>query len=347
MSTNKKISYKTSGVSIDKGEKLVNLIKPLAKKTARKEVREGIGGFAALSDIPSKYKNPMIVSATDGVGTKIEIAELMNDHKTIGQDLVAMCVNDLITGGAEPLFFLDYLVTERINLKKSKDILSGISDGCLISNCSLIGGETAEHPNAFPKNRYDLAGFCVGVIEKKDALKKTKLKKEDILIGIESSGLHSNGFSLIRKLIKTKRLKLKSKFGNTTLGKVLLKPTKIYVNEILRLNKLINIKAMAHITGGGLTGNLKRIIPNKLAIELIDKSLFVFQKNLFDLIQSSSNLSRDEMLETFNCGFGMVLAIDKKDFNKVDKFMKNNKIKYKLIGKFISSKNKNKEVIIN
>ena len=346
MPTNKKISYKTSGVSIDKGEKLVNLIKPLAKKTARKEVREGIGGFAALSDIPSKYKNPMIVSATDGVGTKIEIAELMNDHKTIGQDLVAMCVNDLITGGAEPLFFLDYLVTERINLKKSKDILSGIANGCLISNCSLIGGETAEHPNAFPKNKYDLAGFCVGVIEKKDAQKKTKPKKDDILIGVESSGLHSNGFSLIRKLIETKRLRLKSKFGNSTLGKALLKPTKIYVNEILRLNKLINIKAMAHITGGGLNGNLKRIIPSKLGIELTDESLFVFQKKLFDLIQSSSNLSRNEMLETFNCGFGMVLAIDKKDLNKVDKFMKNNKIKYKLIGKFISSKNTNKEVII-
>ena len=346
MSNKKKISYKTSGVDVDKGEKLVNLIKPLAKKTARKEVKEGIGGFAALSAIPSNYKEPMIVSATDGVGTKIEIAELMRDHSTIGQDLVAMCVNDLITGGAEPLFFLDYLVTEKINLKKSKDILSGIAKGCLLANCSLIGGETAEHPNAFPKNKYDLAGFCVGVIEKKDALKKTKPKKGDLLIGIESSGLHSNGFSLIRKLLENKRLNLKSKLGSSTVGKILLKPTKIYVKELLALNQIIDIKSMAHITGGGLTGNLKRIIPNGLGISLINDSLFVFQKKLFSLIKESANLSEKEMLETFNCGHGMVLVINKANLLTLDKFMKKNKMNYNLIGEFISSKGLKQNIII-
>ena len=273
MSKKNKISYKNSGVDVKKGDALINLIKPFAKKTNRAEIMEGIGGFSAITSIPKRYKDPLIVSATDGVGTKIEIAELMKNHSTIGEDLVAMCVNDLITCGAEPLFFLDYLVTEKINLSKAKEIIKGIAKGCKIANCSLIGGETAEHPNAFPKEKYDLAGFSVGVVEKKNILRKNKLKNGDLLISLKSSGLHSNGFSLIRELIKRKKLNLKTKMGNKNLGEILLHPTKIYVKEILELQKNINLKAIAHITGGGLIGNLKRIIPEKIEINLFKNCL--------------------------------------------------------------------------
>ena len=332
MSKKNKISYKTSGVDVKKGDALINLIKPFAKKTNRAEIMESIGGFSAITSIPKRYKDPLIVSATDGVGTKIEIAELMKNHSTIGEDLVAMCVNDLITCGAEPLFFLDYLVTEKINLLKAKEIIKGIAKGCEIANCSLIGGETAEHPNAFPKEKYDLAGFSVGVVEKKNILSKNKLKNGDLLISLKSSGLHSNGFSLIRELIKRKKLNLKAKMGSKNLGEILLHPTKIYVKEILELQKNINLKAIAHITGGGLIGNLKRIIPEKIEINLFKNSLFNFNKKLFLLIQEASNLSDEEMLNTFNCGNGMVIVIGKNELEKTKKLLIKLKIGYKIIG---------------
>ena len=338
MSKKDKISYKVSGVDINKGDALVNFIKPLAAKTARKEVSEGIGGFSAISAIPSKYKEPMIVSATDGVGTKIEIAEMMNNHSTIGEDLVAMCVNDLITCGAEPIFFLDYLVTEKINLSKSKEVLKGIAKGCQISNCSLIGGETAEHPNAFPINKYDLAGFCVGIVEKENIKKSIPPKKDDVLISLKSSGLHSNGFSLVRELIKRKKINLKNKIGNKTIGEVILKPTKIYVKEILELKKKTNIKDIAHITGGGLIGNLERIIPKNMKITLFKKTLFNFHKKLFLMLKKASNLSDIEMLETFNCGNGMVLVVNKNDLKKAEKYLVKLRLSYKIIGQFSSLK---------
>ena len=332
MSKKNKISYKTSGVDVKKGDALINLIKPFAKKTNRAEIMESIGGFSAITSIPKRYKDPLIVSATDGVGTKIEIAELMKNHSTIGEDLVAMCVNDLITCGAEPLFFLDYLVTEKINLLKAKEIIKGIAKGCEIANCSLIGGETAEHPNAFPKEKYDLAGFSVGVVEKKNILRKNKLKSGDLLISLKSSGLHSNGFSLIRELIKRKKLNLKAKIGSKNLGEILLHPTKIYVKEILELQKNINLKAIAHITGGGLIGNLKRIIPEKIEINLFKNSLFNFNKKLFSLIQEASNLSDEEMLNTFNCGNGMVIVISENELEKTKKILIELKVAYKIIG---------------
>ena len=338
MSKKDKISYKVSGVDINKGDALVNFIKPLAAKTTRKEVSEGIGGFSAISAIPSKYKEPMIVSATDGVGTKIEIAEMMNNHSTIGEDLVAMCVNDLITCGAEPIFFLDYLVTEKINLSKSKEVLKGIAKGCQISNCSLIGGETAEHPNAFPKDKYDLAGFCVGIVEKEGIKKSVPPKNNDVLISLKSSGLHSNGFSLVRELIKRKKINLKNKIGNKTIGEIILKPTKIYVKEILELKKKINIKAIAHITGGGLTGNLERIIPKNMKITLFKNTLFNFHKKLFLMLKKASNLSDIEMLETFNCGNGMVLVVNKNDLKKAEKYLVKLRLSYKVIGQFSSLK---------
>ena len=338
MSKKDKISYKVSGVDINKGDALINFIKPLAAKTTRKEVSEGIGGFSAISAIPSKYKEPMIVSATDGVGTKIEIAEMMNNHSTIGEDLVAMCVNDLITCGAEPIFFLDYLVTEKINLSKSKEVLKGIAKGCQISNCSLIGGETAEHPNAFPKDKYDLAGFCVGIVEKEGIKKSVPPKNNDVLISLKSSGLHSNGFSLVRELIKRKKINLKNKIGNKTIGEIILKPTKIYVKEILELKKKINIKAIAHITGGGLTGNLERIIPKNMKITLFKNTLFNFHKKLFLMLKKASNLSDIEMLETFNCGNGMVLVVNKNDLEKAEKYLVKLRLSYKVIGQFSSLK---------
>lgn len=347
MSKKNKISYKTSGVDVKKGDALINLIKPFAKKTNRAEIMEGIGGFSAITSIPKRYKDPLIVSATDGVGTKIEIAELMKNHSTIGEDLVAMCVNDLITCGAEPLFFLDYLVTEKINLLKAKEIIKGIAKGCEIANCSLIGGETAEHPNAFPKEKYDLAGFSVGVVEKKNILRKNKLKNGDLLISLKSSGLHSNGFSLIRELIKRKKLNLKTKVGSKNLGEILLHPTKIYVKEILELQKNINLKAIAHITGGGLIGNLKRIIPEKIEINLFKNSLFNFNKKLFSLIQEASNLSDEEMLNTFNCGNGMVIVISENELEKTKKILIELKIAYKIIGACSNLKKGNSLVNIN
>ena len=347
MSKKNKISYKTSGVDVKKGDALISLIKPFAKKTNRAEIMEGIGGFSAITSIPKRYKDPLIVSATDGVGTKIEIAELMKNHSTIGEDLVAMCVNDLITCGAEPLFFLDYLVTEKINLLKAKEIIKGIAKGCEIANCSLIGGETAEHPNAFPKEKYDLAGFSVGVVEKKNILRKNKLKNGDLLISLKSSGLHSNGFSLIRELIKRKKLNLKTKMGSKNLGEILLHPTKIYVKEILELQKNINLKAIAHITGGGLIGNLKRIIPEKIEINLFKNSLFNFNKKLFSLIQEASNLSDEEMLNTFNCGNGMVIVISENELEKTKKILIELKIAYKIIGACSNLKKGNSLVNIN
>ena len=347
MSKKNKISYKTSGVDVKKGDALINLIKPFAKKTNRAEIMEGIGGFSAITSIPKRYKDPLIVSATDGVGTKIEIAELMKNHSTIGEDLVAMCVNDLITCGAEPLFFLDYLVTEKINLLKAKEIIKGIAKGCEIANCSLIGGETAEHPNAFPKEKYDLAGFSVGVVEKKNILRKNKLKNGDLLISLKSSGLHSNGFSLIRELIKRKKLNLKTKVGSKNLGEILLHPTKIYVKEILELQKNINLKAIAHITGGGLIGNLKRIIPEKIEVNLFKNSLFNFNKKLFSLIQEASNLSDEEMLNTFNCGNGMVIVISENELEKTKKILIELKIAYKIIGACPNLKKGNSLVNIN
>ena len=336
MSSHKKISYKASGVDIALGEKLVEIIKPLAKKTFRKEVFNEIGGFASLFDIPKNYQNPILVSSTDGVGTKIEIAELMNNHKSIGIDLVAMCVNDLITSGAEPLFFLDYLVTDKINLNKSKDIISGIAKGCKISNCSLIGGETAEHPKNFPKGKYDLAGFSVGVMEKK-SLKKYNYRIDDLLIGLKSSGLHSNGYSLIRELLRRKKINLKKKIGANSLGKVLLEPTKIYVKEIQALSKKVNIKAMAHITGGGLLGNLERILNKRYSFFLERKNLFSFNNKLFSYLMKQANLTEREMLKTFNCGYGMVLIIDNDDLQEVSKTLNKLNQKFKIIGKVKST----------
>ena len=344
MSKSNKTSYTSSGVSIKRGDQLVDIIKPLAKATFRKEIIGSIGGFAAASSLPKKYKNPILISCTDGVGTKIEIADALKIYDSIGIDLVAMCVNDLITLQAEPLFFLDYLVTDKINLKVSKEIIKGIAKGCKNSNCSLIGGETAEHPNAFPKGKFDLAGFCVGVLEKDSKKLSNKAKKDDVLIGLKSNGLHSNGFSLIRKLIEKKKLKLNQKFKGSTLGKALLKPTKIYVNEILSIRNKMKISALSHITGGGLSGNLERIIPNNLSAFISLGPKYPFNDDLFSLIESNSNLNRAEMLSTFNCGIGMILSIKKNNLRQCKNLLKKLKMPYVELG-FIGSGKSNKKII--
>ena len=344
MSRSNKTSYASSGVSIERGDQLVDIIKPLAKATFRKEIIGSIGGFAAASSLPKKYKNPILISCTDGVGTKIEIADALKIYDSIGIDLVAMCVNDLITLQAEPLFFLDYLVTDKINLKVSKEIIKGIAKGCKNSNCSLIGGETAEHPNAFPKGKFDLAGFCVGVLEKDSKKLSNKAKKDDVLIGLKSNGLHSNGFSLIRKLIEKKKLKLNQKFKGSSLGKALLKPTKIYVNEILSLRNKMKINALSHITGGGLTGNLERIIPNNLSAFISLGPKYPFNDDLFSLIESNSNLNRAEMLSTFNCGIGMILSIKKNNLVQCKNLLKKLKMPHVELG-FIGSGKSNKKII--
>ena len=344
MSRSNKTSYASSGVSIKRGDQLVDIIKPLAKATFRKEIIGSIGGFAAASSLPKKYKNPILISCTDGVGTKIEIADALKIYDSIGIDLVAMCVNDLITLQAEPLFFLDYLVTDKINLKVSKEIIKGIAKGCKNSNCSLIGGETAEHPNAFPKGKFDLAGFCVGVLEKDSKKLSNKAKKDDVLIGLKSNGLHSNGFSLIRKLIEKKKLKLNQKFKGSSLGKALLKPTKIYVNEILSIRNKMKISALSHITGGGLSGNLERIIPNNLSAFISLGPKYPFNDDLFSLIESNSNLNRAEMLSTFNCGIGMILSIKKNNLRQCKNLLKKLKMPYVELG-FIGSGKSNKKII--
>ncbi len=335
----KKYSYSKSGVSINKGNKFVSEIKNILNKNNNIKT-QNIGGFAGLFPINKNIKNPILVSATDGVGTKLEIADKLGKHDTIGIDLVAMCVNDIIVTRAKPLFFLDYLATGRLNLKIGKSVIKGIVNGCRQAGCVLLGGETAEHPGVFPKNKYDLAGFSVGVIDKKDLNKKTKLKDGDLLIGIESSGAHSNGYSLIRKILKDKKISLSSILPDSkkTIGKSLIEPTKIYVDPILDLYNKNILKSCAHITGGGITENLPRVITKNLCahINLGNWKL----PPLFKWIMSMG-VSEKEMLKTFNCGYGMIAIIDKKSFKKFNTTLKKYKLKSTLIGEL---KNKKKNI---
>ena len=280
---NNKLTYEKSGVSIKNADKLIGNISKKAKKN-HPNVLAGIGGFSSLYALDiKKYKNPVIVCGTDGVGTKLKLASKLKEHKYIGQDLLAMCVNDVITSGATPLFFLDYLATSKVDIKLHTQVLRGIKRACESINIPLIGGETAEMPGMYSKNDYDLAGFCVGVVDKKNIINKNKVKKGNILIGFESSGFHSNGFSLINKLIENGSLSLKQKFKNTNLGKALIKPTKLYVDIFELLRNKININGAAHITGGGLTENLPRVIPDKYTAYIDENMLKI--SDLFKLIQ--------------------------------------------------------------
>ena len=340
----KKINYKISGVSIDRADKLIESIKPKRGKKD-KNVISDIGGFSSLYQIDKKIKNPVIVSGTDGVGTKLKIAKKLNIHKYIGQDLVAMCVNDVITSGAKPLFFLDYLATSKIKQDLHSKVLAGIKRACESSDMSLIGGETAEMPGMYANNDYDLAGFCVGIVSKEDIITRQRIKDGDLVIGIQSSGFHSNGYSLINKLIEKKRLRLGDPFGSSNIGNILIKPTKIYVDIVNKLSNKIKLNGLAHITGGGITDNLPRIIPENLAACINLKSIKF--PSIFKHIQKLSNINDDDMLRTFNCGIGMIIVINKKYLTMMHSIFKSERQGYKIIGQIIKKPNKSNIVYVD
>ena len=302
------LSYRDAGVDIDAGNALVENIKAVTKRTHRPEVMSQIGGFGALCEIPAGYTQPVLVSATDGVGTKLRLAMQLGKHDTIGIDLVAMCVNDLIVCGAEPLFFLDYYATGGLNIATATDVVTGIGAGCELAGCALIGGETAEMPGMYEGEDYDLAGFSVGVVEKTKIIDPSKVKVGNILIGLASSGPHSNGYSLIRKVIERSEADLNAAFGDSTLGETLLEPTTIYVKTLAALAPHIELNALAHITGGGFTENIPRVLPADTQA-VIDLSSWQ-RPAIFDWLQTEGNISDSEMLRTFNCGIGMILCVD-------------------------------------
>jgi len=302
------LTYKDSGVDITKGNKLIEKIKPIAKSTLRPGVLNGLGGFGAMFEIPlNKYKNPVLVSGTDGVGTKLMVAEMLNKHDTIGIDLVAMCVNDLIVQGAEPLFFLDYFATGSLNPEIATSVIEGIGEGCRQSGCALIGGETAEMPGMYSGEDYDLAGFCVGIVEKDRIIDGTKVSEGDHIVALGSSGPHSNGYSLIRKVIE------KSAPTPDQLN-LLIEPTRIYVRSILSLLNTLPVHAISHITGGGLLENIPRVMPSHLSAKLDSTSWT--QPEIFQWIQNQGNIDSAEMYRVLNCGVGMVVVISKDSSNE-------------------------------
>ena len=326
-------TYKKSGVDIKAADKFVKFISNTTSKKKGKKKFNNIGGFGSISSIPKNFKNPKIVACTDGVGTKIEIANMINKYDTIGIDLVAMSVNDLIVQGAKPLFFLDYISINKINLKKLKFIIKGIIKGCKISNCELVGGETAEMPGTYEKGKFDIAGFAVGIVDQKKILNKSKIKKNNLILAVPSSGLHSNGYSLVRHLIHRNKINIKK---NKFLKNELIRPTKIYVNEVLNLIKKDFLNGCANITGGGLAENIKRIIPENLCAE-IDLSKIKPLK-IFKWLKSKG-IRNEEMLKTFNCGVGFCLIINSKNLIKV-KNLFSNEYKPYVIGKISNHSHK-------
>jgi phosphoribosylformylglycinamidine cyclo-ligase len=328
-----KFTYEKSGVNINAADNFVKFISNISSNNKGKKKFNNIGGFGSITDIPSNFKKPKIVACTDGVGTKIEIANTLNKYDSIGIDLVAMSVNDLIVQGAKPLLFLDYISINKINLKKLKSIIKGIVKGCKISDCELVGGETAEMPGTYEIGKFDIAGFAVGVVDKSKILDKKNIKRNDLVLAIPSSGVHSNGYSLVRYVLKKKKINLNN---NQFLKKELLRPTKIYVKEILSLinNNLIN--GCANITGGGLADNIKRVIPDCMVADIdLNK---IKTKKIFRWLKQN-NIEDEEMLKTFNCGVGFCLIVNPKNLNKITKFF-TKEFKPYIIGKIISGKNK-------
>ena len=301
------LSYKDAGVDIDAGNALVQRIKHVTRRTTRPEVMGSIGGFGALCEIPAGYKQPVLVSGTDGVGTKLRLAIDLKKHDTVGIDLVAMCVNDLIVQGAEPLFFLDYYATGKLDVDVAADVVAGIGEGCVQSGCALIGGETAEMPGMYEAGDYDLAGFCVGVVEKADIIDGSKVAAGDALIAVASSGPHSNGYSLIRKVIEVANADLNADFHGKPLAEHLMAPTRIYVKPVLEMIKQVNVHAISHITGGGFQENIPRVLPEHCKA-VVDRNSWQWPV-IFSWLQEQGNIARDEMFRTFNCGVGLVIAV--------------------------------------
>ncbi|TDI98695.1 MAG: phosphoribosylformylglycinamidine cyclo-ligase [Candidatus Dadabacteria bacterium] len=342
-----KTTYKSSGVDIDAGNLFVDLIRPLAKTTANKHVLGKLGGFSGAYELPKKYKNPILLAAADGVGTKLKIAFMTGRFNTVGIDLVAMNVNDIVTCGAEPLFFLDYIATSKLNPKEGAEIVKGIVEGCKQAGCALLGGETAEMPGFYKKDEFDLAGFVVGIVDKEQVIDGSDVKAGDAVIGIASSGLHSNGYSLARKvLLGRKKYKLsdKPKPLKRSLANELLEPTRIYVKSILNLRNSFQIKAAAHITGGGLLENIPRVLPKNCAVEM-DSSTWQIPP-IMELIKQEGRIDQEEMYRTFNCGIGMVLVVDSKDVGKVLKRLGKLKEKASLIGEVRKRKRQENQVKI-
>ncbi len=329
----RKFTYQKSGVNITAADKFVEFISKKANQQKNSSKFKNIGGFGSISEIPKKFKNPKIVASTDGVGTKIEIANELRKFNTIGIDLVAMCVNDLIVQGAKPLIFLDYISLNKINLKKLKSIIAGIYSGCKMADCQLVGGETAEMPGTYGEDKFDLAGFSVGIVDNKTLLNKKKIKKNNLILAIPSSGIHSNGYSLVRYILKKKRINIKK---NIFLKRELIKPTKIYVKEILKLNNLNLINSCANITGGGLIDNIKRVIPNGLCADINLSKIKVTK--IFKWLKKQ-NISDFQMLKTFNCGVGFCLIVEKKNLNKIYRHFSKNFKPY-VIGEIKEGKNK-------
>lgn len=343
-SNNNGLSYKDAGVDIDAGNELIEKIKPVVKATTRPGVMGSIGGFGGLFDLSQlNYSNPVLVSGTDGVGTKLKLANMMNDHSTIGIDLVAMCVNDIIVLGAEPLFFLDYYACGHLETDEATAVISGIAEGCKQSGCALIGGETAEMPGMYTKGDYDLAGFVVGAVEKDAALTGKDIDADNVIIGIASSGPHSNGYSLIRKILEVNNTDLNEMLGHKSIGEQLLQPTQIYVKPLLDLlDSAVEVNGIAHITGGGLMENISRVIPEGLAISIDLDSWDSL--DIFTWLKEKGQLSDTEMLRTFNCGIGMVVIVNKNDSADCQEFINNSGLKCWEIGRVRASESNKDDV---
>lgn len=316
---NTRLTYRRAGVDIDAGDRLVDNIKPFAKRTLRPGVLAGIGGFGALFRVPRQYKDPVLVSGTDGVGTKLKLAFELKRHDTVGIDLVAMSVNDILTLGAEPLFFLDYYACGKLDVKSATQVVKGIAAGCEQAGCALIGGETAEMPGMYPPGEYDLAGFAVGVVEKSKIIDGKSIRPGDAILGLASNGAHSNGYSLIRKIIHTRRINLSAKLGGRALKDLILAPTRIYVKPVLALSKKVPLKGLAHITGGGLVENIPRVLAEGLCAR-IDKHSWPMPP-LFDWLQQQGNVAESEMHRVFNCGIGMVIVVDAQHAAKAQRLL--------------------------
>ena len=305
------LTYRDAGVDMDAGDRLVENIKPFAKRTMRPEVLNGIGGFGALVEISKKYREPVLVSGTDGVGTKLKLAFELNRHDTVGIDLVGMSVNDILVQGAEPLFFLDYFACGKLDVEAATEVIKGIAFGCEQAGCALIGGETAEMPGMYPVGEYDLAGFAVGVVEKADIISGADIKAGDTVIGLASNGAHSNGYSLVRKIISAHQVDLKQKLDGKPLADLIMAPTRIYVKPLLALMKSLTVKGMAHITGGGLLENVPRVLPENVVAQLDGQAWHT--PALFGWLREMGNVAPQEMYRTFNCGIGMVVIVAKRD----------------------------------
>jgi len=319
-SDNTSISYRDAGVDIEAGDALVEQIKPFAKRTMRPEVLGGIGGFGSLFAMPKKFKEPILVSGTDGVGTKLKLAFELNKHDTVGIDLVAMSVNDILVQGAEPLFFLDYFACGKLEVGTAAQVIKGIAEGCEQSGCALVGGETAEMPGMYPAGEYDLAGFAVGCVDKANIINGTTIAAGDVVLGLASSGAHSNGYSLIRKLIDKSGVDLESDFHGRKFKDVVMAPTRIYVKSLLKLIEALPVKGMAHITGGGITENIPRVLPQGLTAD-IKKGSWTMPP-LFTWLQAQGNVTDVEMYKTFNCGIGMAVIVAKEHAAAAQKLLK-------------------------